>query len=56
VGIAPSGRQFEIAWGRQRATVVELGAGIREYSVGERQGLSSRIRCTRSATAPMAPC
>lgn len=39
MGIAPSGRQFEIAWGRQRATVVELGAGIREYAVGERQVL-----------------
>lgn len=32
----PSGAQFEIRYGSQRATVVEVGAAIREYLDGER--------------------
>jgi aldose 1-epimerase len=36
MSVRPSGDQFEIAFGEQRATVVEVGAGIREYVVGER--------------------
>jgi aldose 1-epimerase len=32
----PSGEQFEIAWGDHRATIVEVGGGIREYFVGQR--------------------
>lgn len=32
----PSGRQFEISFGDQRATIVEVGGGIREYEVGGR--------------------
>src|ERR1700683_808668 len=32
----PSGEQFEIAHGQQRATIVEVGGGVREYAVGER--------------------
>jgi aldose 1-epimerase len=32
----PSGRQYELRLGRQRATVVEVGAGIREYEVDGR--------------------
>ncbi|HEY1522814.1 MAG TPA: aldose 1-epimerase family protein [Solirubrobacteraceae bacterium] len=35
-GAVPSGEQFEIAHGEQRATIVEVGGGIREYAVGER--------------------
>jgi aldose 1-epimerase len=35
--IAPSGEQFEIALGEQRATVVEVGGGLRSYSVGDRE-------------------
>ena len=35
--IAPSGRQIEIASGDQRAVVVEIGAGLRSYSVGGRE-------------------
>jgi len=31
---APSGEQFEIVLGEQRATVVEVGGGIRTYSAG----------------------
>src|SRR5580692_10732128 len=30
---APSGEQFEIALGDQRATIVEVGGGLREYTV-----------------------
>ena len=35
----PSGEQFEIAHGEQRATVVEVGGGIRSYAHGEREVL-----------------
>lgn len=34
--VAPSGDQFEICHGEQRATIVEVGGGVREYSVGDR--------------------
>ena len=34
--VAPSGDQFEIRHGDQRATIVEVGGGVREYSVGDR--------------------
>lgn len=33
---SPSGEQFEISAGAQRATIVEVGAGVREYSVDGR--------------------
>jgi aldose 1-epimerase len=33
----PSGRQFEIAFDEQRAVVVEVGGGLRTYSVGARE-------------------
>lgn len=36
---APSGQQFEISAGEQRATIVEVGGGIRSYSVGGRDVL-----------------
>jgi aldose 1-epimerase len=36
---APSGRQFEIASGDRRACVVEVGGGLRTYSVGGREVL-----------------
>ncbi len=32
----PSGEQFEIRHGDQRATIVEVGGGVREYAVGDR--------------------
>jgi aldose 1-epimerase len=35
-GVAPSGEQFTIGWGDQRATIVEVGGAIREYYAGER--------------------
>jgi aldose 1-epimerase len=34
--LAPSGAQLEITRGEQRAVVVEVGAGLREYTVGDR--------------------
>ena len=34
--LPPSGEQFEIVHGQQRATIVEVGGGVREYVVGER--------------------
>ena len=37
----PSGEQFDISLGDQRATVVEVGAGIRSYAVGDRPVLES---------------
>lgn len=33
---APSGEQLEISLGEQRATIVEVGGGVRAYSVGGR--------------------
>ena len=36
---APSGQQFEIRAGEQSATIVEVGGGIRRYSVGDRDVL-----------------
>ncbi|HEY1834546.1 MAG TPA: aldose 1-epimerase family protein [Solirubrobacteraceae bacterium] len=36
---APSGEQFELRCGEQRATIVEVGAGIRAYSVAGRDVL-----------------
>jgi aldose 1-epimerase len=37
----PSGEQFEIARGDQRATIVEVGGGIRRYEVAGREVLES---------------
>lgn len=37
--IPPSGQQFEITFGEQRATLVEVGGGIREYFHGDRDVL-----------------
>ena len=37
--LSPSGRQFEIGFGTQRATIVEVGAGIRALRNGQRDVL-----------------
>ena len=37
----PSGEQFEIGAGRQRATIVEVGGGLREYAVDGRPVLEA---------------
>lgn len=36
---APSGKQFEIAHGKQRATIIEVGGGLRVYETGGRSVL-----------------
>jgi aldose 1-epimerase len=41
MSVVPSGEQFEIASGEQRAVVVEVGAGVREYAVDSRPVLES---------------
>ncbi|QTE31328.1 aldose 1-epimerase family protein [Pengzhenrongella sicca] len=38
---APSGAQFRIALGDQRATITEVGANLREYAVGDRDVITS---------------
>ena len=35
-GVLPSGEQIEIRAGSQRVVVVEVGAGLRAYTVGDR--------------------
>ena len=58
MSLAPSGRQFQIARGEQRATVVELGGGVREYAVGERQVLEPyplEAICDGAHGAPLIP-
>lgn len=37
--VIPSGEQFQITHGRHLATIVEVGGGIREYAVGDRDVL-----------------
>jgi aldose 1-epimerase len=37
--IAPSGEQIELSCGEQRVVVVEVGGGLRSYSVGDREVL-----------------
>jgi aldose 1-epimerase len=39
--MVPSGEQFEIAHGDQRAVIVEVGGGVREYSAADRPVLQS---------------
>jgi aldose 1-epimerase len=39
MSLAPSGEQFELRHGDQRAVVVELGAGLRRYQVGGRDAI-----------------
>ena len=56
--IAPSGEQFEIAHGEQRATIVEVGAGVREYAVAGRPVLDPyplEAICDGAHGAPLIP-
>lgn len=56
--IPPSGEQFEIRHGSQRATVVEVGAGIREYEVDGRPVLDpypAEAMCDGAHGAPLIP-
>jgi aldose 1-epimerase len=54
----PSGEQFRIAHGEHRATIVEVGAGVREYAVGDRHVLDPYPRdavCDGAHGAPLIP-
>jgi aldose 1-epimerase len=54
----PSGQQFEIREGSQRATVVEVGGGVREYVVGDRPVLDPYpldAMCDGAHGAPLIP-
>jgi aldose 1-epimerase len=57
-GSVPSGEQFEIVCGSQRATVVEVGGGIRELYVDERAVLEPyplQAICDGAHGAPLIP-
>lgn len=54
----PSGRQHDLALGNQRATVVEVGGGLRAYSVDGRDVFSGYLlddRCTGARGQPLVP-
>jgi aldose 1-epimerase len=56
--IPPSGEQHEIVLGEQRATIVEVGGGVREYEVGGRAVLDPYPReaiCDGAHGAPLIP-
>ncbi len=58
MSVPPSGEQFEIAFGEQRATVVEVGGGLREYVDGGRDVLQPYGRgdvCDGAHGAPLIP-
>ena len=54
----PSGEQYEITHGSQRAVIVEVGGGIREYVVGDRPVLDPypvNAMCDGAHGAPLVP-
>ncbi len=56
--VAPSGEQFAIAHGEQRATIVEVGAGVREYEAAGRAVLEPyplEAICDGAHGAPLIP-
>lgn len=58
MSLPPSGSQYEIAHGEQRATVVEVGGGIREYFLGGRAVLDPYpvdAICDGAHGAPLIP-
>src|SRR5205823_5026812 len=58
VSTSPSGEQFEIAAGDQRAVVVEVGGGLRSYSAGGREvldGYGDDEMCTSGRGQVLAP-
>jgi len=58
VSVPPSGEQFEISSGEHRATIVEVGGGIRRYEVGGRPVLDSfpiDEMCDGAHGAPLIP-
>lgn len=58
VSFAPSGQQFEIACGEQRAIIVEVGGCIRSYTHGQRDVLEpfpAGAICDAAHGAPLIP-
>lgn len=58
VRVPPSGEQFEIRHGSQRATIVEVGGGVREYVNGDRhilQPYAVDAVCDGAHGAPLIP-
>lgn len=58
MAFAPSGQQHEISSGDQRATIVEVGGGIRDYRVGDRDVLHPYAigeMCDGAHGAPLIP-
>jgi aldose 1-epimerase len=56
--VLPSGRQFEIAAGDQRAVVVEVGGGVRAYAHGDRDVLDpypEDAMCDGARGTPLIP-
>jgi aldose 1-epimerase len=54
----PSGEQFEISYGDQHAVIVEVGGGIRTYSVAGRDvldGYADHEMCNGAHGAPLIP-
>jgi aldose 1-epimerase len=57
-GVPPSGVQFPIVRGEQRATIVEVGGGVRAYEVGGRRVLDPyrlESACDGAHGAPLIP-
>ena len=57
-GAAPSGKQYEIRFGDQRATIVEVGGGVRAYAAAGRQVLDpypEEAMCDGAHGAPLIP-
>lgn len=55
---SPSGEQFEISYGDQHAVIVEVGGGIRSYSVADRDvlnGYADDEMCDGAHGAPLIP-
>lgn len=58
MAVVPSGQQFQIAAGPHRATLVEVGGGIREYVVGDRPVLDPypvEAMCDGAHGTPLIP-
>ena len=58
MSMRPSGGQFEIRCGAQRATVVEVGGGVREYWAGDRPVLDpypESAMCDGARGTPLIP-
>src|SRR4051794_3422764 len=56
--LAPSGEQFDIRHGEQRATIVEVGGGVRAYDVADRPVLDPYpldAMCDGAHGAPLIP-